>query len=70
MARKETSVSTKSQPTHGVFVVETDGPNAFWTRIGCAWPHQDRQGFNLSLTAIPLSGRLVIRAPTEKEAGE
>ncbi|TIN28593.1 MAG: hypothetical protein E5Y31_11260 [Mesorhizobium sp.] len=57
-------------PSHGVFVVENEGPQAFWTRIGCAWLHQDRLGFNVSLTAIPLSGRLVIRARIEKEAGE
>ena len=55
-------------PTHGVFVVEGEGDTAFWTRIGAAWAHQDGQGFNLALAAVPLSGRLVVRA--SKGGGE
>jgi hypothetical protein len=69
MARKEsTSEKSSKAPTHGVFVVEGDGDAAFWTRIGAAWAHQDGHGFNLSLAAVPLSGRLVARA--NKEGGE
>ena len=68
MAKKENATSNHS-PSHGVFVVENDGPTAFWTRIGCAWPHNDGQGFNVSLSAIPVSGRLVIRVHTDVEAG-
>ncbi|NMG39764.1 hypothetical protein GRZ55_10970 [Chelativorans sp. ZYF759] len=63
MASKEpTSARPKEPPTHGVFVVEGDGKDAFWTRIGGAWAHRDGQGFNLTLAALPLSGRLVVRA--------
>lgn len=69
MAKTETAAPNHT-PSHGVFVVENEGPQAYWTRIGCAWPHQDGQGFNVSLSAIPLSGRLVIRARTAQEAGE
>jgi hypothetical protein len=69
MAKKEPATPNHT-PSHGVFVVENDGPTAYWTRIGCAWPHRDGQGFNVALTAIPISGRLVIRARTEQEAGE
>lgn len=67
---KEAAPASKNQPSHGVFAVENEGPNAYWTRIGSAWPHQDGQGLNVSLTAIPISGRLVVRARTEQEAGE
>lgn len=67
MARKETEKTSKV-PTHGIFVVEGDGDAAFWTRIGAAWAHQDGNGFNLSLAAVPLSGRLVVRA--NKEGGQ
>jgi hypothetical protein len=66
---KENTASTKSLPTHEAFVIDGEGEKARWTRIGAAWPHQDGQGFNVSLTAIPLSGRLVIRTRVEKEAG-
>jgi hypothetical protein len=66
---KENTASTKSLPTHEAFVIDGEGEKARWTRIGAAWPHQDELGFNVSLTAIPLSGRLVIRTRVEKEVG-
>ena len=54
-------------PTHGAFVVEGEGDNAFWTRIGAAWAHRDGQGFNVSLSAVPLNGRLVLRVRKDRE---
>jgi hypothetical protein len=69
MARKEQGSQTQGNaPTHGVFVVEGEGESAYWTRIGSAWPHRDGQGFNLNLMAMPLTGRLVVRA--NREGGE
>jgi hypothetical protein len=69
MARKETNSQTDGKaPTHGVFVVEGDGKDAYWTRIGAAWAHQDGEGFNVRLSALPVSGRLVVRA--NREGGE
>jgi hypothetical protein len=56
-----------AQPTHAAYVVEGDGEGAFWTKIGAAWPHDDGDGFNIVLTAFPVSGRLVLRKP--KPAG-
>lgn len=71
MAKKETTAAPpKNLPTHGVFVVENDGPNAFWTKIGCAWSHADGEGYNVQLTAIPVGGRIVIRTRKDKEGGE
>jgi hypothetical protein len=52
-----------SRPTHNVYVVEGEGENAFWTKVGAAWQHADGEGLNLTLTALPLNGRLVIRVP-------
>lgn len=68
MAKKQEAAPPKNLPSHGVFSVEGEGERAFWTRIGCAWPHSDGEGFNVSLTALPLTGRIVIR--TRKEAGQ
>lgn len=63
----------KNRPTHTVFVVEGEGDNAYWTKLGAAWAHEneDGEGFNISLTAVPLNGRLVVRAAKAdaKEAG-
>ncbi|MCJ2067392.1 hypothetical protein MKK75_00995 [Methylobacterium sp. J-030] len=64
--RDETSQGVNI-PTHGAFVVEGEGDNAFWTRIGAAWAHRDGQGFNVSLSAVPLNGRLVLRMRKDRE---
>jgi hypothetical protein len=67
MAKKEAAPAPKNLPSHGVFVVEGEGEKAYWTRIGCAWAHKDGDGFNVQIAAIPLTGRLVIRARKEGE---
>ena len=60
----------KQQKPYAVYVVEGEGDAAFWTKIGAAWPHEDGEGFNIQLTAMPLNGRLVVRKPkANKEAG-
>lgn len=57
---------TKSKkPTHEAFVVTGEGENAFWTKIGAAWRHDDGKGFNVDLIAFPVGGRLVIRERKE-----
>lgn len=67
MAKKQEAALAKRHPSHGVFVVEGEGDRACWTKIGCAWAHSDGQGFNVQIAAIPLTGRLVIRARKEQE---
>lgn len=47
----------------------TSGLAACWSIITRnAWAHEDGDGFNLQLVAIPLTGRLVVRKP--KPQGE
>lgn len=63
----------RSRPTHSVFVVEGEGDSAYWTKIGAAWAHEDKDGFNIALTAMPLNGRLVVRtakATADKGVGQ
>jgi hypothetical protein len=48
-------------------MVEGEGESSYWTKIGSAWPHDDGDGFNLTLSAIPVAGRLVIRKRQPKE---
>ena len=38
-----------------------------WTRVGTAFPHKDKPGFNLELQALPLDGRLVALLPRDEE---
>lgn len=50
------------RPTHIAYHIrETASEQEFWTRIGCAWPHSDGQGFNLELETLPLNGRVTLR---------
>lgn len=61
---------SNKRPSHAVFVVEGEGESAFWTKIGSCWQHEDGEGFNIALTAVPLTGRLVIRKRQPKAEGE
>ena len=61
------------KPSHKVFVVEDkdvaegEEPDAFWTRVGSAWPHKDGKGLNLVLSALPINARLVLREYTPED---
>lgn len=58
----------KLKPDHAVYVVEGEGDKAHWTKIGAAWSHNDGDGLNIQLTALPLNGRLIVRKPkTERD---
>jgi len=39
----------------------------YWLNIGAAFPHEDGQGFNLMLQALPIDGKLVLRTYKEGE---
>lgn len=70
MSRNQTRTR---RPSHAVYLVEGEGETAFWTKIGGAWAHEDGEGFNLQLSALPVSGRLVVRKPkpqAEREGGQ
>jgi len=62
--------SQNRKPTHGLYQVTGQGKAATWTRIGSAWAHKDGEGFNIACDAIPLRGRLVMRAITERAPAE
>jgi len=58
------------KPTHRLYRVVGDGKAAIWTPLGAAWPNKDGQDFSLQCDAIPLQGRLILRAITEREDAE
>lgn len=58
------------RPDFEAFVVEGDGDDAYWTKIGGAWSHENGEGLTVRLTALPLSGKLVLRKPKAKAAKE
>ncbi|MDO8381028.1 hypothetical protein [Phenylobacterium sp.] len=65
-----TNTTTKpvgAKPTHRLYRVIGDGKASSWTPIGAAWPNKDGAGFNINCDAVPLQGRIVMRAITEKD---
>ncbi len=60
-------MATNSAPSHSVYTVEDrgEGEDPFWLKIGAAWPHKDGRGFNITLSALPLDSRLVLRVPAD-----
>lgn len=55
------------RPTHAIYVIQGEGKKERWTKIGAAWQHKDKQGFNLAFEAYPASnGRVAIREITEQ----
>jgi hypothetical protein len=69
----EDTMSNNKKPTHRAFIVKTftdkDGTEKNrWIDIGGVWTHRDGKGFDVSLEAMPLDGRIVIRLDEPKSA--
>ena len=60
------------QPTYQAYtVVKREGQDDYWLNIGAAFMHQDGDGFNIMLQALPINGKIVLRPPKgEPEAHE
>jgi hypothetical protein len=69
MSDKSTSDATASKsPTHIAYSIrERDGGRGFWTRIGVAWIHGDKNGFSIQIDSVPLDGRITLRVVTDKK---
>jgi len=61
---------TKAPALIAWHVREGKGGKAYWTRIGAAWPHQNRDGHTLQLDLHPLDGRIVLLSPKADESAE
>src|SRR5215467_14832968 len=54
-----------SKQLHGVYsVVPDQGGRDLWVEIGYATQHADGRGFDLTLRALPLERKLVLREPS------
>ncbi len=52
-------------------IIERPKQDDYWLNIGVAFPHEDGEGFNVILQALPLhgNGKIVLRAyDAEKDA--
>lgn len=64
------TAETTNSPAFMLYRVDGNGPEARWTKIGAAWPNRDGKGFNILCDAVPLQGRIVMRAYTPKPKGD
>ena len=44
-----------------------DDKDAAWNRVGAAWGHRDGKGYDLSLDAVPVDGRVTLREQRREE---
>ena len=60
-----------TQPAYRAFtVVKREGQDDFWLAIGAAFPHQNGEGFNVILQALPIPKgdgqcKIVLRPPKD-----
>ena len=52
------------QPNYQAYtVIKREGAEDFWLNIGAAFMHQDGDGYNVVLQALPIDGKIVLRLP-------
>lgn len=60
-------MAASQQPSHRAYVVvKRDGADDFWINVGAAFPHQDGNGLNVVLQALPVDGKIVLRVPQDE----
>ena len=58
------------QPSYQAYtVVKREGQDDFWLNIGAAFMHQDGDGYNIMLQALPINGKIVLRPPKAAPGG-
>lgn len=58
-----------SAPVYQAYtVIKREGQDDFFLGIGAAFEHRDQRGLNVILQALPIDGKIVLRAP--KSEGE
>lgn len=63
-----TPAKTGKLPTHNAYQVrDREGKKPVWTRIGAAWAHTDKNGFNIQIETVPLDGRITLRVASDKK---
>jgi len=54
-------------PSHHAFQINegADG-KSYFNRVGVAFEHKDKQGFNLQLDSMPVNGKVTLRTPQDR----
>ena len=62
---------SSQQPSYRAYtVIKREGQDDFWLAIGAAFMHQDGDGFNVVLQALPIDGKIVLRPPKSDDQQE
>ena len=57
-----------AKPTHRAYtVIKRDGKEDYWLNIGVCFSHDDAEGYNLLLQALPIDGKIVLRTYRDEE---
>jgi len=57
-----------SAPAYRAYsVIKREGKDDYWLNLGVAFKHEDGEGFNILLQALPTDGKLVLRTYKERE---
>lgn len=67
------AASTHQPAMRAFTVIKREGQDDFWLAIGAAFPHQNGEGFNIILQALPIPNgdgqcKIVLRPPKPDEA--
>jgi hypothetical protein len=59
------------QPAYRAYtVIKREGQDDFWLSIGAAFVHQDGDGYNIVLQALPIDGKIVLRLPKDDQTDQ
>ncbi len=57
-----------SAPAYRAYtVIKREGKEDYWLNLGVAFRHEDGEGLNVLLQAMPLDGKFVLRTYKERE---
>jgi hypothetical protein len=60
-------MATQQPDFRAYTVIKREGADDFWLPIGAAFMHQDGDGYNIVLQALPIDGKIVLRVPKSDE---
>lgn len=70
MARTQTTPPTETKaPDFIAWHVAQKGEKSYWNKVGASWKHKDGKGMTLQLEVVPINGRIVLRTPSDNNAG-
>lgn len=67
MSDEQTPKAPGKRPSHLAYQVsEGQDGKSYFNKVGAAFEHRDKQGYNVTLDAVPVDGRVTLRTPLER----